>query len=121
MDETPSPLKSYANMTKKGFAILLDYVRTHMDPPVVDIAVNVVTEGLKVAIGFDASTQRSNQECKQMYEERRQRAEKVGMTAYELNNKKRYERLKKEYPDVPTAVLTKSKKDIEEYVKTRQK
>jgi hypothetical protein len=118
MDEPPPTLKPYANMTIRGFLALADYVRKHIDPPSVGAAaVDVMTEGLKVTIGFDASAKRQPSE----YEERKQKAEKAGMTVYDTNGKKRYERLKKEYPGVPPSVLTKSKKDIEEYVKTHQK
>jgi hypothetical protein len=120
-EELP-PLKPYANLTKSGFAILAEHVRENTHPPSAgNAAVDVVTEGLKIAFRFDVTAKPSTEDYKKMYDGQKKKAEKAGITVYEKNHKKRYERLKKEYPNVPTSILVGSKKGLEEYVKTHQK
>ena len=105
--------KPSVNLNKTGYAKLVEYVRENTDPPDAgNTAVEVLTDGLRETLGFDAAAKRSEEYCKRDYENQKKLATKRGVSVYELSAKPRYERLKKEFPNLPTTMLSKSLKEI---------
>ena len=105
--------KPSVNLNKKGYAKLIEYMRGSIeDSDVSNIAVDTVTIGLRETLGFDAAAKRSEEYCKRDYENQKKLATKRGVSVYELSAKPRYERLKKEFPNLPTTMLSKSLKEI---------
>lgn len=105
--------KPSVNLNKKGYAKLVQYMQGAIeDPDVSNIAVDTVTVGLRETLGFDPASKRSEEYCKRDYENQKKLATMRGVTVYELSAKPRYERLKKEFPGLPTTMLSKSIKEI---------
>ena len=111
-----SIFKPSVNLNKKGYAKLVEHMKMNIeDHNVANIAVDTMTSSLRETLGFDPAAKRSEEDCKRSYEKQKQLAKERGVSAYELSAKPRYERLKKQFPELPPTILSKS--SIEEIEK----
>ena len=107
--------KPSVSLNKTGYAKLVQYMQGAIeDPDVSNIAVDTVTVGLRETLGFDPASKQSEEARKKNYENKKRRASEKGMSIYEMTVKPRYQRLRKQYPELPSNVLTKSMKEISE-------
>lgn len=112
-DDAPS-LKPSVNLNKKGYAKLVEHMKMSIeDQSIGNIAVITMTSSLRETLGFDPAAKRSEEDCKRSYEKQKQLAKERGVSAYELSTKKRYERLKNQYPDMAPSIVLKLKLPVD--------
>jgi len=98
--------KPVANLTKKGYSQICDYISGNASPEHAQMLLDLMTEAMKNTIGFDPEAKVSKEVREQKYNRLREKFGKLSVPdQYEKYGKKHYEKKKDMFPDVPTTLI----------------
>ncbi len=103
---TNQETKPVANLTKKGYNQVCEYITGNTDPETAQVCLDLLKEALRNTLGFDPEKKASPDVFKKKNEQRKQNLEKEGITHYEKYIKPKYERLKEQFPEVSAHTLS---------------
>jgi len=105
---TTQETKPVANLTKKGYNQVCEYITGNTDPETAQVCLDLLKEALRNTLGFDPEKKASPDVFKKQNAQRKQNLEQEGVTHYEKYVKPKYERLKEQYPSVSARELLKN-------------
>jgi len=109
------PEKAVVNLTKGAFANVCAHIQSNY-PDSADMCIGILTQALKETTGFSTTAKKPRGVCERQYALERERAAREGVTQYEKYIKKIYETRKELYPEVPAKMLSKSEREIKQWI-----
>lgn len=103
-----SPGKSVVNLTKKSYREICEHITRHTDPEQAQTTIALMTAAMRETTSFDPVAKQSLEMSRRQNEIRKEKLKASGATYYDAFNKKRYERLRAQFPNVPASVLIKT-------------